>query len=139
MDFYGDGPNKPAMEALVKDLSCKVNFKGREEDICKIYESLDLIVVPSLKPEAFSLVIVEAWQTQTVVLASDSGAHRELIDQDVNGFLFKSGDINDLLKMLRYIKEKRYGFKEIKQRAFKKAISMTVDNYLTMFLKVLGE
>jgi glycosyltransferase involved in cell wall biosynthesis len=35
-----------------------------------------------------------------VILASDVGGHRELIEEGRNGFLFKSGDATDLLQRL---------------------------------------
>lgn len=54
-------------------------------------ERANLIFVPSLF-ESFSYAVIEAMSLGKIVLASDSGGQRELIQSGVNGFLFSHGD-----------------------------------------------
>jgi glycosyltransferase involved in cell wall biosynthesis len=96
--LYGDGPE---LAWLSKRYMCKsIHFHGRLKDLDAIYAKLDVVVIPSLKPEAFSIVIPEAWSYGCLVLASDVPAHKELIEDGVNGCLFATGDSKDLLKKL---------------------------------------
>ena len=96
--LYGDGPE---LASLSQRFVCKaIHFHGRLNDLDAIYANLDIVVIPSLKPEAFSIVIPEAWSYGCLVLASDVPAHKELIEDGVNGCLFVTGDSKDLLSKL---------------------------------------
>jgi len=68
-----------------------VDFVGVVPDAGVFLNSLDLLVVPSFD-EAFPTVILEAFSTSTLVLASDVGGISEMIQDKVNGLLFKAGD-----------------------------------------------
>lgn len=52
----------------------------------------DLVVVPSVWPEAFGLTCLEAFSTGTPVVASAIGALPELVEHDVTGLLVPPGD-----------------------------------------------
>jgi len=56
------------------------------------YRSFDVLVVPSLVAESFSLVTAEAQALGIPVVASDLGALPELIEHDGNGLLVEPGD-----------------------------------------------
>lgn len=68
-----------------------VEFVGVVPDADVFLNSLDLLVVPSFD-EAFPTVILEAFSTGTLVAASEIGGIPEMIENKVNGFLFKAGD-----------------------------------------------
>ena len=52
-----------------------------------IYRNIDLLIVPSIEPEAFSLVILEAMSHGIPVIATNIGAHIELIENNKTGCL----------------------------------------------------
>ena len=64
--------------------------------------SLDLLVVPSFD-EAFPTVILEAFSTGTLIVASNVGGIPEMIENKVNGFLFKAGDYMMLTETIQKI------------------------------------
>ena len=68
-----------------------VQFVGVVPDTEDFLKSIDLLIVPSFD-EAFPTVILEAFSMGTLVVASDVGGIPEMIQNDVNGFLFKVGD-----------------------------------------------
>lgn len=68
-----------------------VEFVGIVPDATVFLNSLDLLVVPSFD-EAFPTVILEAFSTGTLVVASDVGGIPEIIQNEVNGLLVKAGD-----------------------------------------------
>lgn len=100
--FFGSGDQKNEIAKASQNLEMSIFFKGSEIDINKIYQIIDIIIIPSIKPEAFSLVIGEAWSSNTLVIASDIGAHKELIKNGKNGYLFKNNDPIELSNILSY-------------------------------------
>jgi phosphatidylinositol alpha-mannosyltransferase len=98
INLYGDGPELSFLSGQFN--SNAFHFYGRLDDLDDIYNNLDIVVIPSLKPEAFSIVIPEAWSYGCFVLASDVPAHKELIQDGVNGRLFLTGDSKDLYNKL---------------------------------------
>ena len=69
----------------------------------EIFKKLDILVIPSIEPEAFSLVILEAMSRGIPVIATSIGAHLELINNDEDGILIKaesSKEISDSLNRL---------------------------------------
>lgn len=96
--LYGDGPE---LESLSRQFRSEaIHFHGRLDNLDDIYAKLNVVVIPSLKPEAFSIVIPEAWSYGCLILASDVPAHMELINDGVNGRLFSTGDSKDLFSKL---------------------------------------
>jgi glycosyltransferase involved in cell wall biosynthesis len=56
----------------------------------------DAIVTPSIEPEAFGRVAVEAQAMGRPIVASKLGAQTETIEDGVTGFLFPPGDAGAL-------------------------------------------
>lgn len=72
-------------------------------DRTSVYNSFDILIVPSRAPETFSFVTREALQLGKPVIAADIGALPEIIQNGVNGFLFPPGEIQPLAKILTAI------------------------------------
>jgi len=54
------------------------------------------VVVPSIWPENFPYVVLEALSAGKPIIASASGGLKEMVADGENGFLFESGDVKDL-------------------------------------------
>lgn len=59
------------------------------------------VVVPSVWPEPFGLVVVEAFACGTPVVASRIGGIPELVDEGVTGLLVPPGDVKALASAIR--------------------------------------
>ena len=83
-----------------------VKFMGGYDNvnIDKILSSIDVLIVPSIWLENSPLVIQEAFLKGVIVIASDIGGMKELIGKN-DGFLFKVGDSNDLVRVINKIKK----------------------------------
>lgn len=103
--FYGCGHLEQKLRLKVQNLQLKVRFMGFVKLMEGEYPDIDCVIIPSLKPEAFSLVIGEAWMNGAIVLASNIGAHTELINDSYTGYLFKSEDSSSLKDKLSYYLE----------------------------------
>jgi glycosyltransferase involved in cell wall biosynthesis len=74
----------------------------RNEDIItSVFNHIDVVVVPSIWDENSPLVIHEAQQAGIPVITADHGGMVELVENNVNGFIFKHRDVNELSKRLQ--------------------------------------
>ncbi|MET3133204.1 glycogen(starch) synthase [Oxalobacteraceae bacterium GrIS 1.11] len=111
--LVGGGPQEDELRALSAGLGIahKVTFAGRvpHQQVPRYYQLLDLLVYPRLPMRLTELVTplkpLEAMAQGRLVLASDVGGHRELIENGVTGVLFSAGNAvaltNAALDLLR--------------------------------------
>jgi glycosyltransferase involved in cell wall biosynthesis len=64
-----------------------VTFTGWQSDVRDVWRALDMVVVPSLAPEATPRVITEAFSAGVPVVAFSSGGIAELVEDGRTGFL----------------------------------------------------
>ncbi len=97
----GDGPERVQIEEqiLKYGLSKKVHLLGRRDDIPQIMNLLDIFVLPSFS-EGLSNTLLEAMSCGTPVVACDVGGNKEIIRQDITGFLYESNNVNELCSIL---------------------------------------
>jgi PEP-CTERM/exosortase A-associated glycosyltransferase len=102
--LVGGGPQDEALRALAARLNLqdKVIFSGRvpHDKVADYYGLTDILVYPRLPMRLTELVTplkpLEAMAQGLLVLASDVGGHRELIEHGKTGILFKAGDAQAL-------------------------------------------
>lgn len=110
MSFYGSGDLKKDLINFVKQnkINATINDEVNYSKIPEIYQSHDIIIFPSLVPEAFGRIAIEAMAAGKPVIATKIGGIKELINDKINGFLFNSGDHVELQKIIEsLIKNKR--------------------------------
>lgn len=80
-----------------------IEFVGRFDNsrVAEIMSETDVTVVPSVWYENSPIAIMEALTTGTPVVATNLGGMAELVQHEVNGLLFKVGDVNDLTRQLQ--------------------------------------
>ena len=82
-----------AVESL--KLTRNVRFLGARDDIPKLIQALDVLVVNSHQ-EPFALTVLEGLASATAVLATAVGGTPEMVQHNVNGWLVKSRDQHEL-------------------------------------------
>jgi glycosyltransferase involved in cell wall biosynthesis len=99
----GDGPLRRSLAARVPHaLAGRVLWPGflEADEIRVAYHAADLMVLPS-DYEPWALVVIEAMAAGCPVISSDVvGASAELIEDGVNGRMFRSGDLAGLTDAL---------------------------------------
>jgi glycosyltransferase involved in cell wall biosynthesis len=84
------------LEYLQKQYSStNVNYLGFVRP-AEFYANIDCLVVPSLWGEPLATVIIEAFMHSIPVVGSRIGGIVELIDDELNGFLFTPGGVDEL-------------------------------------------
>jgi len=100
LTLAGDGPFKGDCEAMAKDLGIdrNVNFLGYKdyEYLTHLLADSTLLVVPSVCPEAFGLVSVEAMSVGRAVVASRVGGIPEIVMDGKTGLLVSPSDPKEL-------------------------------------------
>lgn len=106
-----------------------ITWRGFIKDPNEIYEDIDCVIAPTVRPEPLGLIVLEAAVRGIPSIASDSGGITELIIDGYNGFLFKTGDEKSLaatimkmiefpdFKMLRH-QSRDFAFENFLERAF---------------------
>ena len=76
--------------------------KMPHNEVIRIIQESDILVLPSVE-EGIANVAVEAMASGTLVLSSDCGGMKELINNGVTGYLFDTYDPNALAEKVRFI------------------------------------
>ncbi len=129
-------------------LTDAVVFTGRvaHEQVQAYYNQVDIFVYPRLPMRLTELVTplkpLEAMAQGRIVVASDVGGHKELIEDKHTGFLFKAGDADSLAETLINLINERDQWNDIRhagrnfvetERNWHKSVS----NYSSVYEKLL--
>lgn len=88
-------------DVAMRGLKDRVIFTGFTREAQVMMQLCDVMVLAT-ENETFGLVLIEAMMCGVCVCASDSGGPLEIIDDEVNGLVFKTFDAEDLAgKLLR--------------------------------------
>lgn len=89
--------NVPSLAARLARLdSAAVRYVGAQEDIVAYLHASDVVVVPSVAPEAFGRVVTEALTSGRPVVATRSGALGEILSGPMSRFVVDAGDAGQL-------------------------------------------
>ncbi len=98
--MIGDGPMKPEIEKMLKDISDKrVTYLGYQSEIAKYLSAADIFVLPS-SVEGFPLSILEAMAMNVVPVASRVGGVPDIIDSGTDGFVVTPGSVDEIAKAI---------------------------------------
>ena len=85
-----------------------VKFIDHCQEMPIAYSISNLVVSSSIEPEAFGRVSVESQSMEVPIVASNIGGSKETIIDGKTGFLFKSGNPQDLADTIKIAMEKDY-------------------------------
>ncbi len=77
-------------------LTNQIKFIDHCKDMALAYQISDIVISPSIEPEAFGRVAVEAQSMEKLIIASNIGGSNETIINEKTGFLFESGNAKSL-------------------------------------------
>lgn len=107
VDVVGDGPVLAELKKRVVDtaLTGRVIFHGRVDsgEMPEFYRRARIVIMPSMIPESFGLVGVEAMSCGRPVVAFDSGGIRDWLVHGETGFLVERGNIRELASRIEQL------------------------------------
>ncbi|MHB8339846.1 MAG: glycosyltransferase, partial [Mycobacteriales bacterium] len=85
----GDGPLRPAMEALAGSLglSARVRFLGHRSDVAALLGAVDVVALTSFTIECFPYAILEAMAAGKPAVCTAVGGLPEMVEDGSTGFL----------------------------------------------------
>jgi len=98
--ILGDNSDKNYLSALEEKIKeyelCNIHMLGFKNDIENYLSISDIIVAPSTVHESFGRTLIEGMALGKTVIASNVGAHPEIIEDGINGFLVEPNNPKDL-------------------------------------------
>ena len=103
-DYILDDLKGYILESGVKE---KIGLLGQVDNMSNFYKKLDIFVLPSIQPEPFGLVVIEAMNNKLPVVATNHGGPVEIIDNNIDGFLVDYKDAREMAQVVnKLIKDK---------------------------------
>lgn len=143
LHIVGEGPD----EVFLKELTLKngltnVFFKGYKQGdaLLEEYQGALASIVPSNWFENFSRTVIESIALGKPVVGSDVGGIQEVIEHNVNGFIFERGNLEALTIHLKRIHENPAVAIEMGKNAKEKAIEKYNSNiYFTRIIDIYNQ
>lgn len=139
--IYGDGEQREELEARIaeKGLVGKVILMGTVADLYDRYPRYAAIVMTS-RYEGFPMVLIEAAAKGLPMVSFDiSTGPREIIDNNVNGFLIPKGDIDGMLNKMDVLMTDKEMRARFSIEAKKTVTRFCVDNIVNQWNKLFAE
>ncbi|MBI5071350.1 glycosyltransferase [Candidatus Falkowbacteria bacterium] len=135
LHIAGDGSRMEELKKMVgNDLRFVIHGKLVGEEAVKIFNLVDLTVVPSLCYENSPSVIYESLAAGVPVLAAKIGGVAELVHDNENGFTFEAGNAENLARALKQAASSRDELQKMRQAAAKSVEDFKIENYIQRLL-----
>ncbi len=121
LTIVGDGPERPALEAIAAELgiSDQVEFTGalpRTDTLARL-SSASLLVFPSVWYEQFAITPIEAMSLGVPILVSDVARFGTIVENGVTGRFFPPGDPAALATAIRELLSDPTGLRRMGEAA----------------------
>jgi glycosyltransferase involved in cell wall biosynthesis len=102
LDIVGEGPEESRLRELATNMGVgsHVRFLGRRDDVPSLLMSRMIMVTPSIWPEAFGFVLIEAMALGCPTIAAEVGGIPEVIRNGFDGVLVPPGNVEELAKAI---------------------------------------
>lgn len=109
LTIVGEHPpyTKPKDFPNERDFGGRVRFTGwvDNEKVDNYYQGTKVCVIPSMWPEVFGIVGLEAMRNKKPIVAFDTGGISEWLQDGENGILVPRGDIDRLSQQIQFLLE----------------------------------
>ncbi len=140
----GNGPEEDRLKNLCKEykIQDKVKFLGFVKDPYSMLNAIDINTLTSIS-ESFPYAILEGALMRKPVISTQVGGLKQLIENDVNGYLIKVGDYKDLANRIIYLEENRGKINEFGENLYKKvekdySSDSMAETHLEIYKKIIG-
>jgi glycosyltransferase involved in cell wall biosynthesis len=100
----------------------------------KLFRDSDVLVAPSIAPEPFGIVVIEAYFYGLPVIATRIGAFLETVMDEETGFLVKPGSVGDLATAFSRITSEKNLINDMSRNCFKEAQKFSTEKIYEKYL-----
>ena len=144
--MIGDGPLLADVKQAVADngFGDRINFPGwiSPEEVMIWFSKSDVLFMPSLS-EGLPVVGVQALAKGLAIVASRVGGFVDLVDEDLNGYLFEPGDTAAFAAKLHHLLQNPGHLLSLRKASLEKAKSFEIANiarqYESLFTSILHD
>jgi len=141
INLIGDGEELENYREFIEEnkLSEYVNFRGKVPyaEISNVYAETDVLLLPSVWPENQPQSVTEAMACRIPAIVSDGGGSKELIKDGARGYVFETGNVEQLVqKMQNFIDNPELStelgnnaFRFIKECTHEKQMGLVINEY----------
>ena len=136
----GSGPERDEIEARIRrDGLDRVHVVGfiPDADLPDYYRAADVFVLPTRTAEGFGLVLMEAAASGIPSVATDSGAPREIVDDEVTGLLVKPDAPDELARAIARLHDTPDLLAKMGDAALAKSCEFTWDRSIDSLERIL--
>lgn len=115
----GGGVEQGAMEGFIRNhqLADCVELCGPTKDIHRLYEQAHLCIIPSIWPEPFNLVSIEAQSYGLPCIYTDRGGLPETQRDGLTGIMVPAGDPEAIVQAIRRLQDHRAEYQRMRLAA----------------------
>ncbi|MFQ5715624.1 MAG: glycosyltransferase family 4 protein, partial [Nitrospinales bacterium] len=88
-------------KVLDQGLSERIHFTGFREDIPQLLSVMDVFILPSIFPEPFGLVTLEAMLARKPVIVTAHGGSLDIVSDQKEGYLCRPADCGELAEKIK--------------------------------------
>jgi 1,2-diacylglycerol 3-alpha-glucosyltransferase len=140
----GQGAALNELRSLARTLQLgnRVHFMGAvpNEELNELLNGADIFAMAG-EAESLSIASLEAMAAGMPVLLADAFALPQLVEQGVNGYLFKSGEAEDAARYMTLLADQRARWKEMGRASMEKvkphSLEETLDRYAGLYVQLL--
>ncbi|HFF8989429.1 TPA: glycosyltransferase family 4 protein [Clostridium perfringens] len=127
--IIGDGILRKDIEKFIleNNLGDYIYLLGFRSDIENIINSIDIYILPSIF-EGFPMTNMEIMISSKCLIATDVGGNKEIIDNNIDGFIINSKDVLELENKMKYVLDNKEILEKMNLNAKEKVIkNFTID------------
>ncbi len=135
--MIGDGPERPVMEDLCKELGVQddVKFLGKQEQMEEILLVSDIFLLTS-EYESFGLAALEAMAARVPVISTNAGGLPEVNLHGVTGYTADVGDVTTMSEYALQMLQDEVLFEQLRENAFQQAQKFDLQNIIPLYEKM---
>lgn len=140
LHLVGDGPERENLinEAIKLNITTRVIFYGHLKDFKNILGESEIFVLPSFY-EGFPNALLEAMTVPLACISSNCVAGpSDIIENKVNGILFETGNVDELVESLSGLIEKDELREKIKKEAYKIRQKYNIEKISLKYLEFIS-
>lgn len=137
LHIYGKGVDEEEFKEMAEN-DPRIIFHGyvEREMLQDSYHQSNLTVLPSICYDNSPMMIYESLTSSTPILASNIGGIPELVEENINGYLFKPGDEEELRQIMEELINNPDSLKQLEKGAFESASQYTMEKYVQSFEEI---